>query len=180
MEHVDVSPGHAWLADFERSAGRPLRVLHIGNIANNAYNNALIQRQRGIDAYVLSFDYYHIMATPEWEDADFSGDIGDDFFPDWWAVDLKGFERPRWFIAAPLDISIRYLLAEITGTPIRHWLWRWATFERWLISRKSPGQRLVSLVMTAMLRRRIVHLSCTAEAPAAKLTSRILVGIARR
>ena len=81
-------PGHAWLADFERSAGRPLRVLHIGNIANNAYNNALIQRQRGIDAYVLSFDYYHIMATPEWEDADFSGDIGDDFFPDWWAVDL--------------------------------------------------------------------------------------------
>ena len=119
-----MSPGHAWLADFERSAGRPLRVPHIGNIANNAYNNALIQRQRGIDAYVLSFDYYHIMATPEWEDADFSGDIGDDFFPDWWAVDLKGFERPRWFIAAPLDISIRYLLAEITGTPIRHWLWR--------------------------------------------------------
>lgn len=105
MEHVDVSLGHAWLADFERSTGRPLRVLHIGNIANNAYNNALIQRQRGIDAYVLSFDYYHIMATPEWEDADFSGDIGDDFFPDWWAVDLKGFERPRWFIAAPLDIS---------------------------------------------------------------------------
>jgi hypothetical protein len=47
-----------------------------------------------------------------------SGDIGDDFFPDWWAVDLKGFERPRWFIAAPLDISIRYLLAEIAGTPI--------------------------------------------------------------
>jgi len=155
-------------------------VLHIGNIANNAYNNALIQRQRGIDAYVLSFDYYHIMATPEWEDADFSGDIGDDFFPDWWAVDLKGFERPRWFIAAPLDISIRYLLAEIAGTPIRHWLWRWATFERWLISRRSPGQRLVSLVMTAILGRRIVHLSCTAEAPAAKLTSQILVGIARR
>ena len=61
-----------WLADFERLKGRPLRVLHIGNIANNAYNNARIQRQRGIDAYVLSFDYYHIMATPEWEDADFT------------------------------------------------------------------------------------------------------------
>jgi len=27
--------------------GRPLRVLHIGNIANNAYNNARIQRQYG-------------------------------------------------------------------------------------------------------------------------------------
>ena len=34
--------------DFQRRMGRPLRVLHIGNIANNAYNNARIQRQLGI------------------------------------------------------------------------------------------------------------------------------------
>src|SRR5215510_1061414 len=77
------------LAEFERRKGRKLRVLHIGNIANNAYNNAKIQRQRGIDADVLSFDYYHIMACPEWEDAEFLGKIEDDNFPDWWAVDLR-------------------------------------------------------------------------------------------
>ena len=58
----------AWLADFERKNGRKLRVLHIGNIANNAYNNARIQRQYGIEADVICYDYYHIMSCPEWED----------------------------------------------------------------------------------------------------------------
>src|SRR5947208_15635590 len=91
---LELARSREWLRSFERQRGRPLRVLHIGNIANNAYNNAKIQRERNIDADVLSFDYYHIMASPEWEDADFAGKINDDFFPDWWAVDLKGFRRP--------------------------------------------------------------------------------------
>jgi hypothetical protein len=65
----------AWLRAFEINRGRPLRVLHIGNIANNAYNNVKIQRERGIDADVLSLDY-----CPEWEDAPFSGDVRRDFF----------------------------------------------------------------------------------------------------
>ena len=56
------------VAEINRIMGRKLRVLHIGNIANNAYNNARIQRQYGIDADVLCHDYYHVMATPEWED----------------------------------------------------------------------------------------------------------------
>src|SRR5262249_52169659 len=155
-------------------AGRPLRVLHIGNIANNAYNNARIQRQRGVDACVLSFDYYHIMATPEWEDADFIGEVGDDFFPDWWAVDLKGFKRPRWFVAAPLDISIRYLLAEIAGAPSRNWLWRWANFERWLLSRRSLGRKMVGMALEALLHRRIEYLSCPAELTAAKRAGELL------
>jgi hypothetical protein len=60
--------------------GRPLRVLHLGNIANNAFNNAWIQRQRGIDAYVVPYENYHIMSCPEWKEATFEGDLGDAFF----------------------------------------------------------------------------------------------------
>jgi len=126
-----------WLQAFEAKHGRPLRVLHIGNIANNAYNNAKIQRERGIDADVLSFDYYHIMACPEWEDSDFSGDVGDEYFPDWWSVDLKGFRRPRWFVAGPLDACIRYLLAKTGDRRSTDWLWRELAFERWVLSHRG-------------------------------------------
>jgi glycosyltransferase involved in cell wall biosynthesis len=128
---------NADLKVIEAKLGRPLRVLHLGNIANNAYNNARIQRQRGIDAYALSFDYYHIMATPEWEDADFTGDVGDPFHPDWSAVNLDGFKRPRWFVAGPLDLSIRYLLACLADTSSANWLWRILELERWLLSSRK-------------------------------------------
>ena len=90
-----------WLKSIENELGRPLRVLHLGNVANNAYLNAKIMRQAGIDADAVSYDYYHVMGTPEWEDCDFSGKYGDPFFPDWWNVNLKGFNRPSWFIQGP-------------------------------------------------------------------------------
>lgn len=134
---VGLEEGQHWLRDFERTHGRPLRVLHIGNIANNAFYNSSIQRLRGIDAYALSFDYYHIMACPEWEDSNFSGDVGDPFFPDWWSVDLKGYKRPRWFASGPLDACIRYLLAETAGKRGARWLWRALNFERWLLSHRG-------------------------------------------
>ena len=42
-EHEGESQlGFSFLKEFQHAHGRPLRVLHIGNIANNAYNNALI------------------------------------------------------------------------------------------------------------------------------------------
>ena len=37
-------PTLAWLEDWQRRKGRRLRVLHIGNIANNAYLNASFLR----------------------------------------------------------------------------------------------------------------------------------------
>ena len=125
------------LSTFQQRMGRPLRVLHVGNIANNAYNNARIQRQHGIEADVLCHDYYHTMASPEWEDGNFVGEAGDSDFPDWWAVDLKGFRRPRWFAQGPLDPSIRYLLAYRTKSLHAHWLWHLLEAERWLLCRRS-------------------------------------------
>jgi glycosyltransferase involved in cell wall biosynthesis len=105
----------AWLDVFQRQAGRRLRVLHVGNIANNAYNNAKIQRERGIEADVLCYDYYHIMGTPEWEDADIKGSV-DNFHPDWWAVDLGDWQRPDWFVQGPLLDCLDYLRTKHRGT----------------------------------------------------------------
>ena len=61
----------AWFRDFARQKARPLRVLHVGN---NAYLNAQFLRRAGVDCHVLCYDYYHMMATPEWEEADVEGD----------------------------------------------------------------------------------------------------------
>jgi glycosyltransferase involved in cell wall biosynthesis len=68
----------------------------VGNIANNAYNNAKFLRRKGVEADVLCYDYTHVMAQPEWEDAEFDGQP-DEFLPRWQELDLRGFERPPWF-----------------------------------------------------------------------------------
>ncbi|MEK6526254.1 MAG: glycosyltransferase [Nitrospirota bacterium] len=78
-----------------------MRVLHVGNIANNAYNNAKFLRRKGIEADVLCYDYAHIMGQPEWEDAEFEGQP-DEFHPQWTAIDLGNFRRPVWFIQEEL------------------------------------------------------------------------------
>jgi glycosyltransferase involved in cell wall biosynthesis len=127
-----------WLREFERLHGRPLRVLHIGNIANNGYINAKIQRRAGIDADVCCHDYFHVMGCPEWEDADFEGDVGDQFFPDWWAVDLHGFRRPHWFAQGRLRTCQRYLLARRRNdAKLQRLLWRQLRLEVWLRCRST-------------------------------------------
>lgn len=108
-----------WIQDFQKKYGRSPRILHIGNIANNAYNNVKLLRKIGLDCDVLCYNYYHIMSCPEWEDADFEGDYGDQFFPDWTKVDLKGFKRPDWFVQGPLELCIKYLIAKRRGNKFR-------------------------------------------------------------
>jgi glycosyltransferase involved in cell wall biosynthesis len=100
-----------WVAAWRRRLGRAPRVLHLGNIANNAYLNAKVLRAAGVDADVLCCDYYHIMGCPEWEDADLTGDHGSDDLPDWNRVDLRGFRRPEWFVQGPSTLCRAYLTA---------------------------------------------------------------------
>ncbi|MGY3488963.1 glycosyltransferase involved in cell wall biosynthesis [Bradyrhizobium sp. USDA 4011] len=128
---IEAETAHAlrMIGDFRRRMGRPLRVLHIGNIANNAYNNARIQRKYGIEADVLCYNYYHIMGCPEWEDGalqEGSSALGEDHFrPDWWATSLKGWKRPRWFVQGPSALCIDYLRARNAG-------WRTTAYLKWL------------------------------------------------
>ncbi|MCA9290979.1 MAG: glycosyltransferase [Phycisphaerales bacterium] len=95
--------------------GRAIRVLHIGNIANNAYLNARALNDAGFDCDVICYDYYHIMGCPEWEDAAFDDPPEDHFAPDWGAIDLGGFERPRWFVQGPMADCLAYLIAKRRG-----------------------------------------------------------------
>jgi glycosyltransferase involved in cell wall biosynthesis len=83
-----------WLNQYAR--GSNVKVLHVGNIANNAYSNAKFLRRKGVEADVLCYDYRHIMGQPEWEDAVFEGDP-DEFEPDWSVIDAGDFKRPDWF-----------------------------------------------------------------------------------
>jgi len=107
------SPNQRWLDDFVTKHNRPPRVLHIGNIANNAYNNAKILRQAGLHSDVICYDYYHMMGCPEWEDADFEdGAYGNDFKPNWQKANIKNFKRPNWFVQGRLDDCQNFLIAK--------------------------------------------------------------------
>ncbi len=103
---------HAWISAFIEKNNRKPRILHVGNINNNAYQTAKMLNAQGADCDVLCSDYYHIMGNPEWDDADFDGDVGNQFFPALHTLDMHGFERPRWFAQAPRTLAIEYLIAK--------------------------------------------------------------------
>lgn len=99
-----------WLDGFQARHGRPLRILHIGNIANNAYIISKFLHKVGVQSDVLCNDYYHIMGCPEWEDVEFEPlHIKDQNSPDWTRVPLDGYCRPRSFIQGPINACLRYL-----------------------------------------------------------------------
>lgn len=146
MTIQDVTRSHEaavqWLQEYQSRLGRRLRILHIGNIANNAFQNARIQRAYGIDADVLCYDYYHIMATPEWEEASFDKPPADAFYPDWHGVNLKGYRRPRWFASGPLLDCCRYLAAHVDNAPDANRLWKRLEYKRFLSCSRSWRARL--------------------------------------
>jgi Glycosyl transferases group 1 len=104
-----------WLRQREARMGRPLRVLHVGNIAGNAYVAAKKLREVGVAADVLASEWYHVMACPEWEELALRRDWGDDYAPQIAAADLANYRRPRWFVQGPLASCAFYLRARLDG-----------------------------------------------------------------
>jgi glycosyltransferase involved in cell wall biosynthesis len=92
------------------------------------------------------------MGCPEWEDADFLGDVGDHYYPNWERVDLRGFRRPEWFAQGRVKWCISYLLARRDGSPrkARFW-WRMLRLDR--AARASRLVRFVERVWYWGLRR---------------------------
>ncbi len=109
----------AWLDAFVAAHGRAPRVLHVGNVANNAFNNAKVLNEAGIDSDVVCYDYYHIMGCPEWEDADCDVRGIDQMKPQWYRVDLQGYQRPNWFAQGPMGLCLAYLQARRGPEPAR-------------------------------------------------------------
>ena len=91
---------------------KPVKVLHIGNVANNAYLNSKILRSAGYASDVICYDYYHLMGCPEWEDSQLPEYDGKEFdFPLFEESKLGEFQRPRWFVQGPTGDCLHYLLA---------------------------------------------------------------------
>src|SRR5437868_5798977 len=138
----------SWLRVFELLHGRKLRVLHIGNIANNGYLVAKFLRRVGVEADVLSYDYYHVMGTPEWEELLVRHDYGDDNRPQFSSKDVRDYQRPRWFVAGPLILCIGYLLAFRDGDRKRcKEFWR-------QLQRAQRGQTVANVNINAILARK--------------------------
>lgn len=112
---VDIT----WLKTFENEKGRPLRILHVGNIANNAYLNAKHQRRIGIEADVLCGDAYHIMGCPEWEEAYITDYGKNDYYPIFNKENLNGYKRPEWFAQGPFIVCCNYLREKQKGNKFK-------------------------------------------------------------
>jgi len=76
-----------------------MRVLHMGNVANNGYINTKLLRRAGIEAEVIA-DERHILSRPEWEDATLPGDYGD-YDPLEEEARRNGWVAPPWLLFAP-------------------------------------------------------------------------------
>jgi len=98
----------------------PLKILHIGNIANNAYLNAKFLNNNGYDCDVICYDYYHIMACPEWEEVDIDKNIIDDFKPNWKKISLGNFKRPKWFAQGSKKTCLKYLIEKRSSSNTKH------------------------------------------------------------
>ena len=136
-----------WIADFVQAYGRAPRILHVGNINNNAYQVAKLLNAAGADCDVLCADYYYSMANPEWDDADFVGDVGSRDFPAWHKVNLGGFARPAWFAQGPRRLAIAYLLARRRGNAKKAGqLWKkMGRARQYLVFRENSGAKKLLL-----------------------------------
>lgn len=96
----------AWLQLFREKHARSPKVLHIGNVANNAYINAKILNKAGLENHVLSYDSPFVMSCPEWEDAHLTDAVENLFDPNWKEMNLRGFKRPKWFAGGKFEIAL--------------------------------------------------------------------------
>ena len=100
-----------------------LKILHVSNIAQNGYINALILNNRGHDCDLLAYDMYHVACSPEGYElinsAMISDALGDDdFFPDFYAL---GRAMPRiadWVSHGPFFAALNYLIMKRRGDPL--------------------------------------------------------------
>ena len=80
-----------------------MRVLHLGNVANNGYINVKFLRRAGVQADAVC-DERHIISQPEWEEADVATPA-DHFMSLEAEARAAGWARPDWVIPVYDDPS---------------------------------------------------------------------------
>src|SRR5947208_14766699 len=102
-------------------ANMALKILHISNIAQNAYVNATILRDRGHDCDMLAFDYYHFASSPEWchlSEAFDPKSLGNDYFPDFYSLSSGMPVIGDWVAQGPLYNCLIYLILRRERSPL--------------------------------------------------------------
>lgn len=125
---IQASAPLSWPQRFLDRHGRRPRVLHIGNIANYAWTNAVLMREAGVECVVLDPDFYHLASAPEWVEADVAGDLGDPFYPQWHKATVRGFSRPEWYLNGPTPFVLRELAGRESGRRLQRELYRALSF----------------------------------------------------
>lgn len=74
---------------------RNLRIFHIGNIANNAYNAAAKERELGFNSFAISPNYKHLMGFPFWETEELHAEHDKHFDPEDF---INERNIPEWFL----------------------------------------------------------------------------------
>lgn len=96
-----------------------MKVLHIGNIANNAYWNAKILNDAGYDNVVICYDYYHVMGCPEWEETHLTETPADHFYPRWHQAVDDNYVRPPWFIQGSQRTCLEFVACDMKSADLR-------------------------------------------------------------
>jgi len=99
-------------SNFNNSAS--LKVLIVGNIAMYGLLKASVLQKIKCDCDVISFDFYHFAGSPEFHymtGGRFNmSDLGDDpYFSNFWRIDEKLRQRPKWFAQGPMANCYSYL-----------------------------------------------------------------------
>lgn len=150
----DISQLLAWHEDFQARHGRPLRVLHLGNIAGNGFLNSKFLRRVGVEADIVCHDYTHVMAMPEWEELDLQHSHVDDFAPVFDRRDIENYARPDWFIAGPLSLCVEHVEARYRNAGQSLIQAQKAKVGQWLYNhaRRRFGPRYGNLLASLALR----------------------------
>ena len=149
---------------------KDVRVLHMGNIANNGYMFCRELRKKGYHSDCFVPDYYHVNGCPEWEEASFNAKELDAFAPAWHRAKVTGFKRPKWFAQGPRFIVYRYLIHKNRKNYIRAaFFWYLMSYYRIII---SPGRitKLMAMIWHhPIVRKLFARFNLDGQIPAPRL-----------
>ena len=90
-----------------------MRILHVGNIANNAYIFSHLLQDKGVNSCAISPNYHHIMGYPIWENKEMVLDEADHFFP---KISREELDQFPWFSSGTWKECFQKISSYLEGT----------------------------------------------------------------
>ena len=90
-----------------------MRILHIGNIANNAYIFSHLLQDKGVNSCAISPNYHHIMGYPIWENKEMVLDEADHFFP---KISREELDQFPWFSSGTWKECFQKITSYLEGS----------------------------------------------------------------